>query len=307
MKKILSLILAVLLLVSLVGCASGNEPAQPAQQTGISQAELDAVKAELAAKEAQIAELKAQLDQPDAIGVYALHATIDGQDVVAINGETELTAQALLDEGQVVDHWELSGEIMEASDETFTFTASGETIVEAVLRAEKKVTTINCKIRFLNDKGEAAGDSYEEFVFEKPYQNPVTNEEIADGTITMQVKAEIPSGYMVDYWIINGVKYDYSNTVNSFIVEGLNEATEYEVVLKEIYYKVTCYGCTVNGKTELWVRPGTKLTAVANGGYYAEFYINDVQMNSKWRDPYVKQWTFTVKGDTHVEAYAIIN
>ena len=27
--------------------------------------------------------------------------------------------------------------------ETFTFTASGETIVEAVLRAEKKVTTIN--------------------------------------------------------------------------------------------------------------------------------------------------------------------
>ena len=294
MKRFFALFLALVLLLSMAGCVSKDD---------------------LTAKQAQIEELQAQLETlqnaPESNLVYALHATIDGQNMKSITEETTLTAQAVLTEGQVVDHWELNGEIQEeAKDASFTFTATENTVVEAVLRAEKKVTTINCKLRFLNEKDEAAGDSYEEFVFEKPYIHPISETEIENGTITVQVKAEIPSGYVLDYWKINGVEYHFANTVNSFIVKDLDEATEYEAVLKEkpiTYYKVTCYGGTINGKTELWVPAGTTLTAVCNGGLYAEFCINGTMMNSKWKDPYTKQWTFTVNKDTHVECYAIIN
>lgn len=316
MKKIIAMVLVALLVLSMAACGSsgdsGNDLAVAQAELNLVKEELNTAKSDLNAKTAELEALQAKLaeleNEAGVKAVFALHATIDGQTTVPITGQTELTAQAVLAEGQVVDHWELNGEVQpDATGETFTFTASENTIVEAVLRAEKKITTVNCTIRFLNKNGEASGDKYEEFVFEKPYKNPVTDEEITDGKITVQIRAEVPSGYMVDYWLINGVKYDYSNSVNGFVVEGLDEATEYEVVLKEIYYKVTCYGCTVNGKTELWVRPGTKLTAVADGGYYSVFWINDVQMNDRWDDPYVKQWTFTVNGDTHVDAYAIIN
>lgn len=294
MKKILSIVLAMVLIISMAGCFSKDE---------------------LNAKQTQIDQLQAQIDAlqnaPEANLVYALNATIDGQNMKTITQATTLNAQAVLSEGQVVDHWEVNGEVQaEAKDETFSFTASEHTIVEAVLRPEKKVTTVNCKIRFLNEKNEATGDSYEEFVFEKPYIHPISETEIENGTITVQVKAEIPSGYVLDYWKINGVEYHFANTVNSFIVKDLDEATEYEAVLKEkpiTYYKVTCYGGTINGKTELWVPAGTTVTAVCNGGLYAEFCINGTMMNSKWKDPYTKQWTFTVNKDTHVDCYAIIN
>jgi len=114
----------------------------------------------------------------------------------------------------------------------------------------------------------------------------------------------------VDYWKINGVEYHFTYTVDSFLVKNLDEATEYEVVLKEVpvvYYKVTISDGTINGKTELSVPAGTTLTAVCNGGHPAEFFINGVQQNDKRKDPNVKQWTFTVYQDTHVDCYAIIN
>ena len=192
---------------------------------------------------------------------------------------------------------------------TFTYTAEKDTIIGPVFRAEKKVTTINCKLQFLNKDGKAEGQTYDQFVFEKPYKNPVTGEEVADGTVTLQVAAVIPSGYVVDYWKINGVPYRYGSTVNQMVVENLDEATEYEVVLKEkgvTYYKVTTSGCTVNGKTETWVPAGSTVTAVANSGA-SEFYVNGVKQNDKLKDPYVSSWTFTVNSDTHVEAMLIVN
>lgn len=333
MKKIFALLLALILLLSMAGCVSQDDLNAVQAELDITRTALSAKETELADKLAQIADLQAQVDALNgAAAVYSLHATIDGQSVTAIDSETELTAQAVLVEGQVVDHWELNGEVQaDAKEETFTFTASGNTVVEAVLRAEKKVTTVNCKLRFLNDKGEAKGDSYEEFVFEKPYKNPVTEQEVTDGTITVQVKAEIPSGYTVDYWKINGIEYHYSTNFSSFVVHDLDEATEYEVVLKKkapaepkptepaptepttqptepvVYYKVTVRYGTIDGKSEISVPAGTQVTVVCDGGFYAEFVINDVQVNNKWTDPYVKQWTFTVNEDTLVYCYAIIN
>lgn len=318
MKRVTVLVLALLMLLSLVGCGA-NEELEAKQKELESEltdvkAQLDHKTAEAAALQTEVDTLKAQLDSAEeALGdksVYALHATINGENIVTITEQTTLTAEAELPEGMVVDHWELDGQVQEETEKTFTFTSSESAVVAAVLRPEKKVTTVNCKLRFLNEDGKAEGDSYEEFVFEEPYKNPVTEEEIVDGTISVQVKAEIPSGYMVDYWKINGVEYHYGTALQSFVVKNLDEATEYEVVLKEIpvtYYKVTVHYGTINGKTELWVPAGTTLTAVCDSGFYAEFVINGVQQNDKWNDPYVKQWTFTVQGDTVVWCYAIIN
>ena len=295
MKKILAMILAVLMLLAMAGCASGDE--------------LASVQSQLEEAQKKIEKLEEELEKADVDTVYALNATIDGETAKIIDGETSLTAQAVLGEGQVVDHWELNGEVQaDAGEESFTFTASETATVEAVLRAEKKVTTVNCEIRLLDEKGKAGGDAYTEFAFEEPYTNPLTEEEITDGTVSFEVKAVVPKDYEVDYWLINGVEYHPNTTTTSIVVKNLNEATEYEVVVKEkpiTYYRVTCYGCTVNGKTDLRVAAGTTVTANANGGYYSQFTINGESMNDRWSGK--KSWTFTVTGDTHVEAYAIIN
>lgn len=291
MKKLFSLFLAILMLLSMTACGSSGD--------------LDAANAQITDLNGQINELKAQLEAATGKAVvYALQATIDDKEFVTIDGEKSLAAKAKLEEGQVVDHWELNGQIQEgATDDTFTFTASESAIVEAVIRAEKKVTTVNCTIRLLDKDGDPAGDTYEEFSFEKPYTNPVTKEEITTGTASFQVKAKVPSGYTVDYWLINGVKYDPSTTVHSFIVTDLDEATEYEAVLKEIYYKVTCSFCSVNGKGELWVKAGSTVTVNAASGFTGFFYLNGEKANSKMATSY----TFTVKENTLVEFAAVIN
>ena len=93
MKKILSVVLAMVLIISMAGCFSKDE---------------------LNAKQAQIDQLQAQIDAlqnaPEANLVYALNATIDGQNMKTITQATALNAQAVLSEGQVVDHWEVNGE-----------------------------------------------------------------------------------------------------------------------------------------------------------------------------------------------------
>jgi hypothetical protein len=124
---------------------------------------------------------------------------------------------------------------------------------------------------------------------------------------TVTATAEPEEGFVVDYWKINGVPYRYGSTVTYMVVKNLDEATEFEVVVKEkpiTYYHVTCTGCTVNGKTDLWVAAGTTVTATANNGY-SEFEINGVWMNDRWSG--AKSWTFTVTGDTTVKAYTIVN
>lgn len=303
MKKMICTILAALLLLAATGCSSREELDAAQGELAKTQGELVVAQAENMQLKAQMAELE---DAARICTVYALHATIDGQTAVQIDGETELTAQAVLAEGQVVDYWELNGEIQaDATGETFCFTAAENATVEAVLRDERKVTTINCELCFLDEDGNAAGDSYEEFVFETPYQNPVTGEEITDGTITIQITAQIPNGYTVDYWKINGVEYRYTDKVSTFQVTNLDEATEYEVVLKEkpqVYYKVSCSGCTINGQSVVYVLPGSTVTASA-GRYSGYFYVNGVQYNSSL----ARQVTFTVNCDTRVNLDVVIN
>lgn len=166
--------------------------------------------------------------------ILALHSTIDGETMLIVDGAMELTATATVPAGMAVDYWELNGApYYEDMEDTFTFTAQGNTVVDARLRPEHKVTSINAEMQFLDKKGEPKGEKFTEFVFEEDYENTVTHETQPGDWITVYVKAVVPKGYAVDYWLINDVPYYYNRTVTSFTVHDLNETTVYEVVLKK--------------------------------------------------------------------------
>lgn len=277
MKRYLALILAALLLLSMAGCAKEDESITEEKNT-----------------------------EPVVIGtVHTLNATIDGKTALPITEKSSLTAEAVLSEGMVVDHWNVNGESQgEYNGQTLAFSAEADTIVEAVLRPEKKVTTINAEMRFVNEKREAVGDPFTEFVFENNYTNTATGAEVTDGTVSVEVKAVPPKGYEIDYWLINGVPYHTDKKVDSFVVENLDEATTYEAVVKEIpivYYKVNCRFCTFSGRSSGSVAAGSTITVTGQGGHVGEFYVNGSYVG------YGKSIGIKIKGDTSVEFHADIN
>ena len=283
MKRIGSLVLALLMLLCLTGCQSGGNQAEleaAKVQVQLLQQQLDEANAALAEAEkgddtatVQIAEPEAA-PAPEMFQIAAVNARINGEQRAAIHvGETaELTAEAVIPEGMALDYWALNGErLAEQTGASCTFTAQDNAVIEAVLRPVKTVTAINATMQFLNAKDKAGGDPFTEFVFEEDYVNPVTGETVPGGTITVYVEADVPRGYEVDYWLINHVPYYYNRTVTSFRVDDLDASTEYEVVLKKkgeasstpkpatqpnttpapteepVYYNVSCIGCTFSG------------------------------------------------------------
>lgn len=292
MKKIIALVLA-LMMFFMVGCVSESDLAAK-------QEEVDS----LAADNAQL------ISEIEALGasktVYAIQSTINGESSAQFSGTAELTAKASIAEGQIVDHWEINGVAQpDSAADTFSFTAESSGTVAAYMRQEKKITTINAEMRFLDADKKASGDPLTEFVFENDYTNPVTGETVEGGKISAEIKAVIPNGKIIDYWLINGVPYYYNGDVSSFIVEDLDEATTYELILKDkpiTYYRVTCSGCTFNGISGGLVAAGTTIYASCNGGAYAHFYVNGGAYASE-----VKGVSVTINSDTYIEAYAIIN
>lgn len=294
MKRIIALLLTSLLSFSLVACNNTELDAL--------QAEIDALKQEKT-EPTQITEETADIEN-----IYALNATINGNSTAQISEKTDFEAIAQIPEGMVVDYWTVDGQMQEnSSAESFNFTAEKTAIVEPVFRAEKKVTAINAEMRFVDDELKASGDKFTEFVFEKEYTNPVTNEQVTDGTIAVEVKAVIPSGKMVDYWLINGVQYYMGTGLSSFVVVGLDEATTYEVVLKDIpvtYVKLTCTYCNWNGKASASIISGSTITINPNvSNFVGTFVVNGVSMT----DGYAKSYTFTITQNTSVVFYATIN
>ncbi len=248
MKKLFAVLLAVLLLLGLTACQSSSSDAELEAmkvQLQLMQQQLDQAKEASYTPGQQLAPNAAATDAPvnnesettgDESGdlVQALHSTIDGQTSLIIDGAAELVATAVIPEGMAVDYWELNGDqYYEDMEDTFLFTAEGNTVVDARLRLERKITTINAEMQFLDKKGKPRGEEFTEFVFEEDYENPVTKETLPGGWITVNVEAVVPRGYEVDYWLINDVPYYYNRTVTSFKVFDLNEATIYEVVLKK--------------------------------------------------------------------------
>lgn len=295
--SIVAVLVAVVIIIMLAmsGCEAKNE--------------LSELKAELEEKQKTIEQLQNVTPPPEpvtSVTVVALNATIGGKTVAVSDGKTALTADAVVAEGQSVDHWEINGEAQENSaTASFTFTATETTVVKAVLTQEKKLTTVNCSIRFLNAKGAAAGDKLTEFVFDKPYKNPVTQADVTDGTISFQVKAEVPSGKTIDYWKINGVEYHITNS--SITVIGLDESTEYEVVLKdkvEVYYTVTCLRCNSGGKKEIKVKAGTSITIDGDSGKLGWWYLDGGNMTIN--DSPAVSWTLKVDKNCTIEFWEVI-
>ena len=245
MKKFFAVLFTVLMLFSLTACQGGSNADLEAMkmQMQLMQQQLDeAKKAGFVSGEQQPA--PAETPQPevvpqpvenvDAEYVLAINSVIDGETVIPLQGAETFTAEAIIPEGMAVERWEVNGmPYHEDMEPTFTFTAEGNTVVEARLRPEFKVTAINAEMQFLDAKGKPKGDAFTEFVFEEDYENPVTKETLPGGWITVNVQAVVPKGYAVDYWLINDVPYYYNRTVSNFTVYDLNEATVYEVVLKK--------------------------------------------------------------------------
>ena len=230
MKKIIALLMALVMLVALAGCTKGND-------------------AQLAALQEQISSMQAQLQQqndtpaaeaplddvPPSEYIFLYNAVADGADKVEFKGHTTITAQPVIPEGMALEAWVINGVVPQdhVPEETLTINADTTTVIQALLRPEKTVATINAQMKFLNEKGEPKGEPFEEFVFEEEFLNPVTEQMHQGGTITVYVEAVVPKGYVIDYWKINEIPYYFNKTVSAFIVEELDESTVYEVVLRE--------------------------------------------------------------------------
>ena len=172
---------------------------------------------------------------PDANTVYAegIHCTINGQSRVPIQGETVLECKAEDIKGFVFDHWEVNGEAEYGFGSVASFVASEACVIRAYYHERKVLRTVNCFFQMLTKNDNASGTKYTEFDFEDAYYNPVTKTYCPAGTFSFYVTAVIPKKAEVDYWLINGVKYQFpDNTINKFRVLDLNEATTIEPVFK---------------------------------------------------------------------------
>lgn len=162
MRRTFAVLLVALLLFCLTACQSGGN-----------NVELEAMKKQMQMMQQQLDEAKqagynppapaaASTPEPtlpapteDESGdlVLALHSTIDGETSLFTDGATELVATAVIPEGMAVDYWELNGEpYYEDMEDTFLFTAQGNTVVDAKLRPERKVTAINAEMQFLDER-----------------------------------------------------------------------------------------------------------------------------------------------------------
>lgn len=351
MKKIIAiLLLAALALTCLVGCQSGESSAElklMQQQLQLMQQQLDEAKeagfdpsgsAQATPAATDAPEPAAPADESGAL-VSALHSSVNGETSLRADSGTELTAVADVPDGMAVDHWEVNGvEYYVDEKDTFTFSVNGDTVVDARLRPECKVTCINAQMQFLNSKNKPKGDAYTEFVFEEDYENPVTKETQSGGWITAYVSAVVPKGYEVDYWLINFVPYYFNRTVTAFTVYDLNEATVYEVVLKaenapsstprptlaptaaptsapaeepKVYYSVSCDWCTFSGggysgAASGSVPAGTVITVTPNGTA-SGFWRGSYSSGDMTSTVPASSISFTVDGDCSFSWTAIIS
>ncbi|MBQ6332143.1 MAG: hypothetical protein IJI34_05155 [Clostridia bacterium] len=164
-----------------------------------------------------------------AIGVGC---TVNGGMAVQLLGSTSVKCVPNNVAGYVFDHWEVDGVAKETTEKTLELTVSKTTVIQAVFHERHILKCINCHFQFLTDKGNASGKSLKEFDFEEDYTNLATKKKMKGGLISFYITADIPKRQEVDYWLINGVKYQFPNNVTKFRVENLDEATVYEVVFK---------------------------------------------------------------------------
>ena len=219
-----------------------------------------------------------------------IHCTINGESQVPIEGETLLTCVAEDIDGFVFDHWEVNGQADYSVGSVASFLASGPCVIRARYHERKVLRTVNSYFQFLTKNNNASGTKYTEFDFENVYLDPILRTYCPAGTLTCYVTAVIPKNAKIDYWLINGVKYQFpESNVTKFRLLELDEATTIEPVFtnasplpanarpetEELVAKVTprtmrcinCWGQFMNASG----RP--------SGEEYREFEFEDGYMN----------------------------
>lgn len=262
--------------------------------------------------------------------VIALNAAIDGETSLSAETGTALTAQALIPEGMALDYWCLNGEPQaDAREDSFSFTTEGQTVVEAVLRPELTVTAVNANMQFLNQNKSRSGQEFTEFVFEDDYVNPVTGENIPGGTVSVYVRAKVPQGMNIEYWLINGVPYYFNSYVSGFRVMDLKESTVFEPVFYGVqpqtvrpadpvdpppsetpvtYYTVTCANSAFSGGgvsgSSGKVPAGTVITVWSTVGEAVDWTGN---YKADFWNGAPSSFSYTVNSDCYFKAWAVIN
>lgn len=301
-KKVFTAALLLLMTILFAGCGilgnSADITAMQEQlrqmQAQLNEAQKQGFKPDDAA--AAPAQTPQSVDAPsmpaeDVPKLYAYNCTVNGESMLNIEQAGEYTAIATLEYYQEVYCWMINGRMV--TDEfnidvlgnerpyteavLFFECEEADTTVTAVLRDKRTVYTVNAHMQFLNEKGKPVGQKYTEFIFGEDYEHPVSGEIYPGGWISVHVEADVPRGYEVDFWIINGIPYYYDRHVAGFTVYSLDETTVYEAVLKPkdvkstprptataaphvwqapevsskpepvVYYSVSCRNCTFSG------------------------------------------------------------
>ena len=359
--RVFLVLLAMLLLFGCVACNSGETEALSATVNSLTQerkelqdklnnlqTELDTLKIELARANEEADSLRIELKQAQSMPTppplvvtetkevtkpvpaeyaFGVDCTVNDASAVVLDGMTQVRCAPVNKEGFVFDHWEVDGKKQDTTAKTLELTVSKTTQIRAVFHERRVVKCINCHIQFLNANGNAHGKNYTEFDFEEDYTNPVTKKKEKGGLISFYITADIPKKSEIDYWLINGVKYQYPKDISKFRVEDLDEATVYEVVFKgqtkktdnKTYYTVTCRNCTFtyNGKTAASgkVPAGAKITITGTSSS-SEAYFDGTpsSVNRHFTSPtssssgkYVFTYTYTVNSDVSVSFAGVVN
>ncbi len=263
-RKIFAVILAAALIFGIfaTGCRKsddGEELAAALKKNDDLATEIESLKAQL---EDAANVTPAPTSEPErsefVIGLNALlypvgGASADADSVVYFNDQISVVAIPQVPIGKVLDYWRWNGRWSDNNSLSAAFTVKGNSVLEAVLRDELKVTAINATLQFLDDKGHPTGEKFTECIFEDD------DDGVRDGLISVYVEAVVPANYYVSHWLINNVPYYFAKTIRSFTVYDLDETTVYEPVFKKLdptptptptpveTVTVSCTNCTFTG------------------------------------------------------------
>lgn len=176
--------------------------------------------------------------------LMCLGCTVNGETVLTIDGPVMMTAIA---DAPAVSAWKVNGTVVEGETNMFlVFTADGNTVVEAVAGDAAEVTTVpaaeaesarpvviksvGATLQLLDSAGNPGGEKVTELDFTNGLDNPVSGETEQAGFASFRVTADDPHNGKIAYWVINGTKFTFNNTVKYITVLGLNESMTFEVV-----------------------------------------------------------------------------
>lgn len=268
------------------------------------QDEISDLKQQLDNVPSEAAEAEQALEYKYAIGINCmLYSSGEGEssaaETIQFTDAATISAIAVTaPEGMILDHFNVNGT---AAGSELTIDITATTVIEAVFREQLKVTSVNAYIQLLDAGGAPSGEKLYEYTFE--------NEQ--DKTVSIYVRAEVPSNYQVDHWLIDGVPYYFSSSVGYFKVFDLNRTISYEAVFTKSaqtqtpapatqMVNVSCTNATFSGggysgATSGQVPKGTTITVTGTVDLGSPNYwiINGANNSS-----YGKSFSYTVNGNT---------